>query len=374
MVHCCRSSLLGRSYVLCGRTSTNIHHRLGLGHLFSHRSRLLSTASSSSVKEDFKYCVDLIQKRDYDAYLCGLLLPSDHAKMAYFATRALNVEIGSTLQDMNSNDTNLIAIQLRLQFWRDSIAQMYAPNGSSGGHQSYSTPVLRALQAVKSKSNFSQIFFERLVDAREMDLDLVTSAKSNNDYMVFPNYEDMERYNELSSSSLIYLCMESLGVFECEEADIAASHVGRALGIISLLKGSVHRAAIGEICIPRDMCEKYSIDPESIVAHTLYQRNSRNDLSSDQSGATSTNVIHATEELATCAYNHISVARNIQSSLPKEARACLIQATTALHYLEQLKGNKYDLFTDEMVNRSQSSRNDVMHYLKLGRTWLTSVF
>jgi len=230
------------------------------------------------------------------------------------------------------------------------------------------------LQVVKSKSNFSQIFFERLVDAREMDLDLVTLAKSNNDYMVFPNYADMERYNELSSSSLIYLCMESLGVFECEEADIAASHVGRALGIVSLLKGSVHRAAIGEICIPRDMCEKYSIDPESIVAHTLYQRNSRNDLSSDQSGATSTNVIHATKELATCAYNHISVARNTQSSLPKEASVCLIQATTALHYLDQLKGNKYDLFTDEMINRSQSSRGDVMHYLKLGRTWLTGVF
>lgn len=46
-------------------------------------------------REDHKHCVTLVQRRDYEGYLCGLLLPSVAARESYFAICALNVEIAS---------------------------------------------------------------------------------------------------------------------------------------------------------------------------------------------------------------------------------------------------------------------------------------
>ena len=44
-------------------------------------------------KDDRDHCVTLVQKRDYEGYLCGLLLPSAASRESYFAIRALNVEV-----------------------------------------------------------------------------------------------------------------------------------------------------------------------------------------------------------------------------------------------------------------------------------------
>ena len=40
-----------------------------------------SLSSTSSIQNDIKYCVDLVQRRDYDAYICGLLIGGDKSRM-----------------------------------------------------------------------------------------------------------------------------------------------------------------------------------------------------------------------------------------------------------------------------------------------------
>lgn len=59
------------------------------------RSRQLSTDTKYQQRDDHKHCVELVQSRDLDGYLCGLLMPSASARDAYFAIRAFNVEVAS---------------------------------------------------------------------------------------------------------------------------------------------------------------------------------------------------------------------------------------------------------------------------------------
>lgn len=326
--------------------------------------RLLS--SQSFIKDDLKYCVELVQKRDFDAYICGLLIPGDKAKMVYFTARAFNVEIGTALQDTNTND-NTLGVQLRLQFWRDAIEKVY-DDGSDASL--YESPILRALKHVRASTNMSKILLKRLIDAREMDLDLVANASERGDKIVYSSIAEIEQIGELTSSSLLYMALEGANVIENTEADIAASHLGQSLGIVNILKGAVFRAARGEICIPGDLIEKYSVSESDITQHPLFQEN--NDKNSSV-GCSSAAVKAATKELVLSSRNHLSYVRNMQGDLPKDARPCLLQAVTALHYLDNLEKTDFDIFDAQMLNR-HSSRNDFNHHLKLGRAWFTGVF
>ena len=54
-----------------------------------------STKQHQQHRDDHKHCVELVQSRDLDGYLCGLLMPSTAARDAYFAIRAFNVGVAS---------------------------------------------------------------------------------------------------------------------------------------------------------------------------------------------------------------------------------------------------------------------------------------
>lgn len=322
-----------------------------------------SLSSTSSIQNDIKYCVDLVQRRDYDAYICGLLVGSDKARMNYFTMRALNVEIGSALQDANTND-NSLGVQLRLQFWRDALDKVY---DTSNEKFVFETPVLRALKFLQKSTSPSKIFLDRLVDARELDLDLSNAAASS-DKITYTTVADMERYGELTASSLIYLTLEGAEVYHSREADVAASHIGQSLGIINILKGFIFRAARGELCIPRDLFTKYNVKATDITHHPIFQDDGKElQLSSSE------NLKNAVKDVAFIARNHLYRARNLQGNLSKEARLCMLQAVSALHYLDRLENADFDVF-DKSLLEKQSSRNDIGHHLKLGRAWITGVF
>ena len=67
---------------------------------FTTTQRKWSSNSGTSVyteeqrKQDHKHCIEMVQNRDFEGYLCGLLMPSS-SQEAYFALRAFNVEIAS---------------------------------------------------------------------------------------------------------------------------------------------------------------------------------------------------------------------------------------------------------------------------------------
>ena len=179
-------------------------------------------------RKDFEYCVNLVQNRDRESYLCGLLMPQK-SRRSYFAVRAFNVELasikeGSLNRQAVPGDDSFepmvggasMALQFRAQWWRDAIGQIYgddvptvrAGNLSHKGllaslaTSAWNNPVVRVLDYAVHESNLTRRFIERLLEAREDDL----SVKQLN------TMDEAILYAERTFSSLFYLALETTDV------------------------------------------------------------------------------------------------------------------------------------------------------------------
>ena len=171
-------------------------------------------------KKDFEYCVDLVQNRDRESYLCGLLMPYE-SRRSYFAIRALNVELASIKDGSVSRKVGgaqfdesgaSMALKIRVQWWRDAFNQIYEDDESekptkdgfaaSMSNSCWNNPVVRVLDHAVHNSNLTRRFLERLLEAREADLDV----------RQVDTLEDAMAYAESTFSSLLYLSLETTNV------------------------------------------------------------------------------------------------------------------------------------------------------------------
>src|SRR5215212_675891 len=67
--------------------------------------------------------------------------------------------------------------------------------------------------------------------------------------------KDLESYGENTSSCLLYLHLESLGIRDVQ-ADHAASHIGKAIGIASVLRAFPYLASKRRMMVPVDVLAK----------------------------------------------------------------------------------------------------------------------
>src|SRR5262245_60576664 len=101
------------------------------------------------------YCPDHVRRFDRDRYLMALFAPADR-RDDLFALYAFNVEVARIRELIREPMMGL----MRLQWWRDAIAEIYA--GSERRHQ-----VAQPLAAVVRRRGLSREHFDRLLDARE---------------------------------------------------------------------------------------------------------------------------------------------------------------------------------------------------------------
>ncbi len=66
---------------------------------------------------------------------------------------------------------------------------------------------------------------------------------------------DVEEYAEQTASSLYYLSLETMGVKNVN-ADHVASHIGKAYGLTTLLRGVPFHASRKQIYLPMDLTTK----------------------------------------------------------------------------------------------------------------------
>jgi NADH dehydrogenase [ubiquinone] 1 alpha subcomplex assembly factor 6 len=164
-----------------------------------------------------------VQNRDRESYLCGLLLPAN-ARRSYFAIRAFNVELASIKDGSVSrkvggaqfdNDSGAsMALKIRLQWWRQALNTIYSEADDTGDYSSadpllqsmirssWNNPVVRELDTAVHQSQLTRRFLERLVEAREIDLDV----------RQFDTMEEQIQYAENTFSSLLYLSLECTNV------------------------------------------------------------------------------------------------------------------------------------------------------------------
>jgi len=342
--------------------------------------------------KDFRYCVELVQNRDRESYLCGLLMPHD-ARKAYFAIRAWNAELasikeGSTQKKSGGGggdgDGSNVALQVRFQWWWDALNQIYenpheeendinekdyAPFSVAGTlAASYmKNPIVRVLNHAVHEKQLTRRFIERLSEAREADL-----RNQQPETMT-----EMIEYVDNIFSSLLYLTLETVDVRD-ETVDIVAQHAGIGIGLATALRGVRMRLARGDCSIPKEL-----LPPNFPYDKLVYTNNSSfadNDDDDDSTQNANEKENHlsdfereqlkeAVEHLCVLGYSHLSQAQELQSDVPKHARTCFLPVIPALHYLSKLEKAQYDIFDDKLME------HDNMTILALlGRTWLTGVF
>ena len=83
----------------------------------------------------------------------------------------------------------------------------------------------------------------------------------------FPNVASLETYAENTVSSLLYLSLESAGIREVS-FDHIASHVGKAIGIVTLIRSIPFHIRSRRIYVPSDLIGRVS-ENLSLLAFSL---------------------------------------------------------------------------------------------------------
>jgi NADH dehydrogenase [ubiquinone] 1 alpha subcomplex assembly factor 6 len=224
----------------------------------------------------------LVRRHDRDRFQTVLFAPAARRE-ALFALYAFNYEIARVRESV----TEPMLGRIRLQWWRENIAVAY--EGGAVRHH----PVAEPLTFVIRELGLIREHFDRLIDARETDLEDEPPA----------SLAALETYAEASSARLVYLALEVLGVHD-PAAIQAGLHVGIAYSLTGLLRAMPVRGR--------------QIIPAEIAA---------------QNGVT---------ELAEAASRHLDAARVHQKRIPPSALPALLPAIIARRSLTRLKRARYD--------------------------------
>lgn len=277
------------------------------------RSQLRRMNTSARQKQTpTEYCLQLVRKSDYENFLCTLLL-SHNIKSVAFAVRAFNVEVAQ-VEDQVS-DSRIGA--MRFQFWTDALNKIYNNNPPRN-------PVALELHRILQRHKLSKHYFKRLIDAR--------LSKLNGS--IFVNLESLERYCDYTTSSIYYLLLEAHGTANVN-ADHAASHFGKAHGLVTLIRSVPYNARKRIMVLPQDVLLKNSVSSESIFQ-----------------GQSSAGFKDSVLEVASCAKQHLKVAMSLKKTVGKDLNVIFLPTVCIENYLEELRKVDFDVFHPTLQRRN----------------------
>ncbi|KAK7113841.1 NADH dehydrogenase (ubiquinone) complex I, assembly factor 6-like [Littorina saxatilis] len=276
--------------------------------------RALSSQKVTKVSNPAEYCVNLVRTYDYENYLCCLLLPK-HVQRAVFAVRAFNVEIAQVRDVVSEKAIGA----MRMQFWKDFL-------GSLGKGVPPQTPVAVELSGATEYFKLPKRHFNNIIDARDQQL--------NKDG--FSTVQELEKYAEVTASSLHYLTLACLGI-QNVHADHAASHIGKAQGLTTVLRAIPHHAQRRRVYLPLDLILKHKLSQEDVMRGR-----------SDQS------VLDAVFDLASTANTHLNTARSFTGDVPREAHVAFLNALPCDLYLQRLQAANFNVFDPKLQVRVPS--------------------
>jgi NADH dehydrogenase [ubiquinone] 1 alpha subcomplex assembly factor 6 len=261
------------------------------------------------------YCAVEVRREDHDRYLTALFAPAGRRE-DLFALYAFNLEVAKTAEVVSEPMIG----QIRLQWWRDSIAEIF--DGSVRHH-----PVVEALAGAVRAGGLDRALLDRLIDSRERDLEAEPVE----------SLDDLVRYVEESSATLVEL---ALGVLRSQgDAALAAGRaVGIAWALSGLLRAVPFHASQGRCYLPRDMRAGAGLDRIDAMGQA------------PRPGLTA-----VVEKIAGVARDHLHRARAVRAEVPREAFPALAPARLADGYLKRLLRAGYDPF-DTRVQAPRPSR------------------
>jgi phytoene synthase len=253
---------------------------------------------------EISYCARILRQQDPDRYLTALFAPSERRE-ALFALYAFNLELARARETVREP----IMGRMRLQWWRESLSEIVA--GRARAHE-----VARPLAAAVAAHGLDRLLLERLIDAREQDMEPEPPAD-------LPALLD---YARGTSSSLIELALEILG-----RPDPATREAGRALGIawalVGLLRAVPFHAAQRRLYLPASLVEEASLKPGQ-----LFDRGS------------SPALREVVRRLAAEAERWLAEARRGRGAVARQYQPALLPGVLARGHLRRLATASYDPF------------------------------
>ncbi|MBI1207961.1 MAG: squalene/phytoene synthase family protein [Azospirillum sp.] len=254
------------------------------------------------------YCGDQLRRFDNDRYLVALFAPADRRE-AVFALGAFNLEIAKTREVVSEP----VLGQIRLQWWRDAIEQIYQAESPAAIRRH---EVIQPLAAAVAAHGLSRNHFERLIDARQADLGDQPPA----------TLACLVNYAEVTAAPLIRLGLESLGVGD-GAAHAAADHLGIAWALTGLLRAVPTHARQHRLCLPADRIAHHGVAPQR-----LFDLKPGDQLRS------------VVAEVATAARDHLATARRLVRQVPRRAIPALLVGALADLYLGAIARAGHDVF------------------------------
>jgi NADH dehydrogenase [ubiquinone] 1 alpha subcomplex assembly factor 6 len=252
----------------------------------------------------------LVRRHDRDRFQTALFAPAARRE-ALFALYAFNYEIARVRESV----TQPVLGQVRLQWWRENVTAAF-----TGGPVRHN-PVVEALAAAIQGLTLTREHFDRMIDARETDLSDEPP----------PSLPALEDYGEATSTRLIYLALETLGVHDTAARE-AANHIGIAYALAGLLRAMPYYAWTGRRIIPTDLVLRTGLAQEDY-------RELRD----------SPALRGATAEIAAVASRHLAAARILRGGIPRPALPALLPAIVAGRSLARLKSADYNAFDRTLV-------------------------
>nr|XP_048276098.1 NADH dehydrogenase (ubiquinone) complex I, assembly factor 6 isoform X4 [Myodes glareolus] len=164
----------------------------------------------------------------------------------------------------------------------------------------------------------------RIIDEREKNLD----------DKAYRSIQELENYAENTQSSLLYLTLEVLGVKDLH-ADHAASHIGKAQGIVTCLRATPYHGSRRKVFLPMDVCVQHGVSQEDFLRRN-HDKNVRD-------------VIY---DIASQAHLHLKHARSFHRSVPAEAFPAFLQTVTLEDYLKKIQRVDFDIFHPSLQQKN----------------------
>ena len=268
------------------------------------------------------YCADQVRRFDHDRYLTCLFAPAGRRE-DLFALYAFNLEVAKIAEVVSEAPLG----QIRLQWWRDAIEGIYADQPP---RHEVAAPLAEAVR----RHGLDRGAFERLIEAREFDLDRAPPE----------TLSALEDYAEATSAGLVQLALRVLGAQgretqegcetqearetqEGREAATAGRHVGIAWALVGLLRAVPFHAGQKRLYLPRDLGEAAGLKV--------------GDLFELRSTPALRGVVGQVAERAAA---HLGDARALGARVPKQALPALLLATLASQSLATLEKAGYNPF------------------------------
>jgi NADH dehydrogenase [ubiquinone] 1 alpha subcomplex assembly factor 6 len=239
---------------------------------------------------------ELVRRHDHDRYQTVLFAPAVRRE-GLFALYAFNYEVARVREAV----TQPIIGQIRLQWWREVVADAYA--GMPPRRHAVALPLSAAIRDY----GLGRDLFDRIIDAREGDLADAAPV----------DLAALEEYAAATSASLVHLALAVLGAHD-RQSHAAAREVGIAYALAGLLRAMPSHARSGRRYIPDDMVSRLGIDPGDYAA---------------QRAAPALRA--AVMQIAEAARSHLTAAR--RQAVPPVARPALLPATIADRFLTRLR-------------------------------------